>query len=563
MILASSIGKAELQNLTVSGLKLSDRLFQHSRDVSATALTIINDHAKGFHDAKKLALQLYEGYHFRFKEPLKVRAPLPKYLRAVFGDDDAFRALWNHEYTGSKLRGLADAFPVGPELAQLYARINASRLKTPALRAAYIQALDAVEKGAGAQRLESLLKTAYYERNRYFANRIAQTELHRAYTDQKAVEIMADDGFDYIQVRLSGSHAITDICDYHTSLDAYGLGPGIYPKAQAPKPPFHPFCRCLTRPLTHVDGTPRYRPKAGLNYLNSLTANEARQVMGSAEKLLQMKAGKTIDEVVNAGIDPLYHLRRLGEFGVQFPKLSNKGGNLGAQFNVIDHPKSGFLNAKIAAIAAANPAWFPEGFDAAHVVSGPIYAGTDGKSFWISDNDELTPGFKPATELSKAFEKIEKGEPLTFNEEYAIETLWHELKHVFYRHDALPVNRNQQLAIEGMLQFVARGSYSELLMKLGKHPEHQEAIIKRGYAYSVEVGNVRRLLLLLGIEESQARGIIDQVMLKNRDENRIVKEIASGLATGSTYSAEKIEYALKSLWREHGFEEKVEKKLNY
>lgn len=36
--------------------------------------------------------------------------------------------------------------------------------------------------------------------------------------------------------------------------------------------------------------------------------------MGSAEKLLQMKAGKTIDEVVNAGIDPLYHLRRLGAF---------------------------------------------------------------------------------------------------------------------------------------------------------------------------------------------------------------------------------------------------------
>ena len=53
-------------------------------------------------------------------------------------------------------------------------------------KAAYLQALDALEAGAGANRLKRLMRTAWYERNRYFANRIAQTELHRAYANQVA-----------------------------------------------------------------------------------------------------------------------------------------------------------------------------------------------------------------------------------------------------------------------------------------------------------------------------------------------------------------------------------------
>ncbi|MBS3953641.1 MAG: hypothetical protein KGZ88_11895 [Methylomicrobium sp.] len=313
-ILITSIGAAELKNLNISGLKLSDKLYQHSQSVQATALRLINDHTKGFQDSRKLALQLYEGYNFRAEEPLKVKVQLPKYLRAAFGDDEAFKALWNKDYTGSKLKGLADHFEVGPELARIYARIQAGNLKTPALRAAYLQALDALEQGAGQRALANTLKTAVHERNRYFANRIAQTELHRAHTDQYAAEIMADEGFDYVQIKLSATHPRLDICDYHTGLDAYGLGPGIYPKAQAPKPPFHPFCRCLLRPRASVEGKERFVPDAGQKALSKLPANDARQIMGSADKLEQLLKGKDIDAILNAGIDPQYHFKRLGEF---------------------------------------------------------------------------------------------------------------------------------------------------------------------------------------------------------------------------------------------------------
>lgn len=328
-ILVTSIGTAELRQLKIGDLTLSDRLYQHSRDVSATVINTINNHAKGFHDSRKLALQLYEGYGFRQKEPLDVRVPLPKYFRAAFGDDEAFKALWKNQYVGSKLAGLAEYVETGPELARLYANIQASNLKTPALKAAYLGALQALENGQGKQVLSKLLKTAFYERNRYFANRIAQTELHRAYTAQVAAEIMADDGIQYVEYRMSQTHPKLDICDLFARMDKYGLGPGVYPKAHAPKPPLHPSCRCKTSPRAWVDGSQRLRPAAERNFLTSLPTHEARQIMGSADRLAQVRAGKSVDDVLNAGRAEMYHLKRLGEFGKlkALPDLGKSAGD--------------------------------------------------------------------------------------------------------------------------------------------------------------------------------------------------------------------------------------------
>lgn len=322
-ILATSIGKAELRDLNIGGLRLSDKLYQNSRAVESSALEIINDHARGFHDARKLALQLYEGYQLRNEDPLDVRASLPKYFRAAFGDDEAFQRLWDRDYTGSRLKGLADHAGTGPELARLYARINVNNLKTPSLKAAYLQALDAVEQGAGEQRLKTFLKTAYYERNRYLSNRIAQTELHRAYTDRTAVEIMADPKLDYVKIELSVTHPRPDICDLIAEADYYGMGPGVYPKAEAPKPPFHPFCRCVAVPVAWAPDTPKKKPNAERDYLNRLPLDEARQVAGSSEKLLMVKNGAGLDEIINKGVDSMYKLKRLGEFDQSKKRLND------------------------------------------------------------------------------------------------------------------------------------------------------------------------------------------------------------------------------------------------
>ena len=283
-VLQSSLGEQALKAWPVGGVKLSQRLYQNAQAVSATAKTIIEQHLKGLHNAQELRKALYEGYNFQ-DDPLKIIKPLPKYLQVEF---DKFKA---------------------------------AQLKTPALRAAYLEAIRKAEAGAGMDAIEKQLRIAFYERNRYFANRIARTELHRAYTDQQARELMEQDHIQYVQIRLSSKHPKTDICDYHAKVDLYGLGPGVYPKAEAPKPPFHPHCYCLTAPrIDLIHPKPRFNPKAERAFLSSLPAKEAAQVAGSYAKLQQvLKGGTSLETIYNAGKDALYQWRRVGDFGQDAP----------------------------------------------------------------------------------------------------------------------------------------------------------------------------------------------------------------------------------------------------
>ena len=278
-LLETSLGPAEVKAWPVGRVKLSQALYAHHRAISAATTATVNAHLQGLHSARDLAKTLYEGYEFK-PDTLKVVAKLPKYLRGEFD-----RAL-------------------------------AAKLKTPALRAAYLQAIQAAEAGAGQAALEKVLKVAFYERNRYLANRIARTEIARAQNVQIARELLADDQIGFVQIRLSSKHPKPDICDLHAKLDAYGLGPGVYPKAEAPLPPYHPACFCLTRPILTIPPGQKAKaqPNAARAFLKALPADEARQVMGGTERLRRvLEDRESVEDVVNTNVDPLYHARRMGE----------------------------------------------------------------------------------------------------------------------------------------------------------------------------------------------------------------------------------------------------------
>lgn len=225
-ILGASIGSREVLNLKVSGIKLSNHLYEGIRSVSTNSLKVINDHLRGFQDARKLALQLFEGFGFNPNEPLKISSrvtSLPKYLRNLVSDPI--------------VRNELDTF-----YKRAISRTRVNQIKTPALKAAYLEALNAIENNAGMKALENKLKVAFYERGRFFANRIAQTELHRAWVNNENDIIQRETEVEFVQVTLSASHVIVDICDLFSKQNKFGLGPGIYPKHLAPKPSYHPFC---------------------------------------------------------------------------------------------------------------------------------------------------------------------------------------------------------------------------------------------------------------------------------------------------------------------------------
>ena len=99
-------------------------------------------------------------------------------------------------------------------------------------------------------------------------------------------------------------------------VDRYGLGPGVFPKAEAPKPPLHCFCICRVTPKIDIPPNikPRERPGAERAYLRSLPAKEARDVAGSWEKRRRvLEDGETLETIYNEGKDELYKWKRMGE----------------------------------------------------------------------------------------------------------------------------------------------------------------------------------------------------------------------------------------------------------
>lgn len=296
-VLDESVGSASAISAPVGNITLSQRLYAQSQALSGVVTGVVRRHVRGLQDARSLALELYEGYDFREDEVLKIakgNRQLPKYMREALLDDE----------------------PTARGLRRAFARIQVESLKTPALRTAYrdvLDGIDKVESGPAATHLEKKLKVAFYERTRYFAKRIAETELHRNFAIQQARELMGDDDVQFVQWRLSPSHPIEDICDYFAGADLYGLGPGVYPKSLAPVAPAHPHCKCVLSPRLDLnDKAAQEKEGAEDAFFAQYGESLQRRIAGSKGKLERIKRGESAWDVHNASIDPLYQVKQAG-----------------------------------------------------------------------------------------------------------------------------------------------------------------------------------------------------------------------------------------------------------
>lgn len=257
---------------------LSRALYNNVRQVEQNAINTINEHAKYFQSARKLALQLYEGYEFNPNEVLQIKFPrLPIYM-----NDAALTRDVN-------------------SLLHKIAQTRANGLKTDALRASYLRVLDDIKAGKGQTVLERAVKVAIEEKSRYYGKRIAQTELHRIRNKQKAKQIINDDDLLYVQIMLSRSHPKPDMCDIFAKQNRHGLGDGIYPKDAAPSPPFHPFCKCYIRPrfdMIDEEHTEENQQSASV-LLNGMNYSDAVQIAGSIDGLKQIQRGRDYNEIYN------------------------------------------------------------------------------------------------------------------------------------------------------------------------------------------------------------------------------------------------------------------------
>lgn len=110
----------------------------------------------------------------------------------------------------------------------------------------------------------------------------------------------------------------------------------------------------------------------------------------------------------------------------------------------------------------------------------------------------------PLNELKGAFAAIKKGDKLNFNQEYALESLWHEILHAKTKSKPKILSNPQVKSIETVNQFVARHTYDGFINRLGGKAYNKKEILDKGYGYNSWISDFRGKLKERKIPEEKA-----------------------------------------------------------
>ena len=154
-----------------------------------------------------------------------------------------------------------------------------------ALKTAYKDLLDKAQEFSD-KAIDKAARVAMEERSRYFAERIARTEIARAWTDGYLTRTYHDPDVVAYHWVISSRHPRTDICDLHRYANMYGLGPGIYPKNKLPQQPAHPHCLCMLESVyeSELDDAVQQDnvDDAGQSWLKRQSAETRQDMLGKA-----------------------------------------------------------------------------------------------------------------------------------------------------------------------------------------------------------------------------------------------------------------------------------------
>ena len=290
-----------------SGMKLSEKLHGASRRMRSNIIDTLQEQMRKNKSWTDAAKALYEGYGA--DGDILRKQDIPEYLNAVLratgGDKKAVRA---------EQKALDNIV-----------RMAKRGAPTKALKTAYNGLLDSVKEGTEKQ-IANACKVAIEEKARYVAERIARTEMARAWSDGFWAQVQTDNDVVAVQFKLSTRHPFFDICDMFAKADMFGLGAGIFPKNKIPAIPVHPHCLCRYTELYEGEldmSKQREQVKeAGDKWLKSLSELRRMQVLG-VRGADDWQDGKSWQGIVHgwAGLKEADTRLR----GIEFRKMANGG----------------------------------------------------------------------------------------------------------------------------------------------------------------------------------------------------------------------------------------------
>ena len=207
-----------------SGMTLSEKIHGAGVKMRESIISTIRSQMRRNATWTSMARELYDGYNSG--KAVTMQQALPKYLQAV---RNAYGTPGIVAESRKALRNIE--------------RLSQNGAPTKALKAAYKQLIETAQTGT-EEALNKACWVAMQEKSRYIADRIARTEMARAWADGFLADIMQDDDVVAVKWKLSSRHPVFDVCDMYSKANMYNLGSGIYPKSKLPPLPAHPHCLC-------------------------------------------------------------------------------------------------------------------------------------------------------------------------------------------------------------------------------------------------------------------------------------------------------------------------------
>lgn len=178
-----------------------------------------------------------------------------------------------------------------------------------------------------------------------------------------------------------------------------------------------------------------------------------------------------------------------------------------------------------------------------------FYMATDGKGgFWFRDIEHQ--GFNSRRDLFGALACCAKRQPMTPEQEYALESLWHEIWHNRQTGMDKAANLSRYHPVrrfaETLNQAVARLTYPRFVEHLGGKAIHQEWVLHHGYGYALSVARLWRVIGECGLNPKALAGDLANI---NREEDLMdgSRHLAKLLAKRSGYPQAGIQAALDLL----------------
>ena len=249
------------QSWAADKMKLSKRLHTASIEMRNRIIDTVREQMKRNSTWVQTARALFDGYN---ADKVINEQALPKYITEV----------------RRATQGSVEQLRAARKAINNIERLARNGAPTKSLKTAYKNLVEAALTGSEKQ-LENACYTAIQEKSRYVAERIARTEMARAYSDG-FFRSVADDK-DVVAVRwyLNTGHPVFDICDMYQRADLFGLGAGIYPKDKTPPLPAHPFCLCRLSKVYSLDKTPADQiRRGGDKWLQGMSEVHQNMVLG-------------------------------------------------------------------------------------------------------------------------------------------------------------------------------------------------------------------------------------------------------------------------------------------